>query len=660
MKSSASLAVNTNKPLPPEPGLEEVHPLKLPGQSYSRGSDLHPKRNPPTPLTISRSSTVSTIKPDRMSLRSKYTPADLDALDAAFVKSSPQVASFQHSREPSWEQAQNALEEHLDTIAEDDSASVTVPFACDPLQISRVTNEMVPTRQAPLPPRSSSVASSYVKLSDGSNSSRKRLQKHGSKHLVMQMKGESNTDLRGRISAPMSRGNMAKANKILGKSSDIEPASVQMEREQSHESNWSASDSPDTSYNGDSSSPVMSNRGDTTTPETEVSDIPDHAFEEIKTRMALLSPKNDSPIYDYLEPSPVHEQESAVEKSPIPDLYVTPVMDDHEAGADIAAQIEAALPPVYPFGARFNKLQERPRSLASIAASEIRDIYAQLPTDESEEECNISADAAELVLLRILEHLDNLQDLFATATVSRGFYRTFKRHELPLMKNALYGMSPAAWELREVTPPYPDLQSGGDSPRLDYAPAVYLQHYMRDMYTMIALKSMILIHCESFLRAETISALAGGETERASQIDDAFWRVWTFCKMFGSGSNREEDIVAQMDWLKGGSIAKKEKRSTVIKKGLVYAPDVTFGYGNADGLSAEELYDMTEIWTCMGVLVRGFQGKRQEAREYGVFDNAEDLAEGDVEAEDALLGMLIALPAYLVLTELQKSGLIIF
>ena len=518
---------------------------------------------------------------------------------------------------------------------------------------------MVPTRQAPAPPRTSSAASSYVKLSDGSNSSRKRLQKNPSKHLAMQMKtGErerSSSDLRTRISGPIgSGGNMAKANRILGKpATDIDPTSIQMEREQSHESNWSSSDSPDTSYNGDSSSPVMSNRGDTTTPETEVSDIPDHAFEEIKSRMALLSPENDSPVLGRIlsaEPSPAlpiqdqKRQKAAVERSPVPDVYVTPHEDNDEAAERIAAQLEAAMPPAYPFGPRLNPMQERPRSLASIAASEIPDIYAQLPSDDlfgEDPESMISADAAELVLLRILEHLDNLQDLFATATVSRGFYRTFKRHELPLMKNALYGMSPAAWELREVTPPYPGLQMGGQSPRLDYAPAVYLQHYMRDMYTMIALKSMILIHCESFLRADTISALAGGETERASQIDDAFWRVWTFCKMFGSGSNREEDIVAQMDWLRGGSNAKKEKRNTVIKKGLVYAPDVTFGYGNADGLSAEELYDMTEIWTCMGVLVRGFQGKREEAREYGVFDNAEDLAEGDVEAEDALLGMSI-------------------
>ena len=236
------------------------------------------------------------------------------------------------------------------------------------------------------------------------------------------------------------------------------------------------------------------------------------------------------------------------------------------------------------------------------------------------------------MLLRILENLDNLQDLFATATVSRGFYRTFKRHELPLMKNALYGMSPAAWELREMSPPYPGLEGDGkSSPKLGYSPSVYLQHYMRDMYTMIALKSMILVHCESFLRADTITALAGGETERASQIDDAFWRVWTFCRIFGCGTGREEDITAQMDWLRGGVLAKQQRREGTG------SDSPSFGQGNQGGLTAEDLYDMTEIWTCLGVLVRGFQGKRQLARDVGIFEHA-DITSGDVEKEDAALG----------------------
>ena len=54
---------------------------------------------------------------------------------------------------------------------------------------------------------------------------------------------------------------------------------------------------------------------------------------------------------------------------------------------------------------------------------------------------------------------------------------------------------------------------------------------------------------------------------------------------------------------------------------------------------------MTEIWTCLGVLVRGYHGKRTEAREYGIYDNAK-IAPGDRKAEDAVLGIYI----FLVLT----------
>ena len=661
-KGKAALTLNTNKPLPPEPGMEDVEPLNLPGQPHTRNS-MHGKRKAPTPLTISRSSTIDVPShfPSRVSsLRSKYTPADLDALDAAFVQSSPQ-ATFHH-KQSSLEQAEQELEAQLGTIEEDEGiSSGVVPLVHDPLQISRGPNHMVPMRQAPPPP-----TSSIVKLSDGSTSSRKRLNKKPSVHVAMQMKtehGKDAGDLRRQISAPLSAA--SKAHRILGKT-DTSDQGTPMRREASSESNWSSSDSPETSY-GTSSSPDMSSRENTGTPETDVSSIPDPAFEEVKARLELLSPKNDSLPYrsafsrDHndsdatprLGPNQAHSVESARSKPSAPSFHVS-----SDSRSDIPIRLDAPgdQDDEDTAGRRGRTFQDDARSLASIAMSEIPDMYAELPPplpspvpmmrDEGSAEeidCVISADAAEKVLLRILQNLDNLQDLFACATVSRGFYRTFKRHELPLMKNALYGMSPAAWELREMSVPYPGLNAADNAfPRLDYDPTLYLQHYMRDMYTMIALKSMILIHCESFLRTDTITALAGGETERASQIDDAFWRVWTFCQIFGCGNNREDDIAGQMDWLRGGVQARYQARnavgdsSHVKRNSILVNPPTSFGRGNAGGLSAEELYDMTEIWTCLGVLVRGFQGKRQEARDAGIYDNA-DITSGDVEVEDSVL-----------------------
>lgn len=647
-RSNTSLAPNTNKPLPPEPGMEDVAPLKLPGQSYHRGS-LHSKRKAPTPLTISRASTAdatSTRAPSRMSsLRSKYTPADLDALDAAFVSSSP--GPLLH-KQKSLEQAEQELEAHLGTI-EEDEGGISIPLMHEPLQISRGPNQMVPSRQAPPPPSSSA----SIKLSDGSTSNRSRLRKKPSIHVALQMRtelGKEGSDLRKRISAPF--GGSAKAHRILGRPEPYEHATP-MQREASSESNWSSSESPEASYAA-TSSPEMMARDLSGTPETDVSSMPDPAFEEVKARLELLSPKNDAHSYMSCiedERAKFEAQANDTTKSS-PRLHVSsesqsdiPIRFNEIGNATVGKDQER----------RGRTFQDDARSLASIAMSEIPDLYAELPPplpspipatkeyrtrDVYEAETMISADAAEQVLLHILQNLDNLQDLFATATVSRGFYRTFKRHELPLMKNALYGMSPAAWELREMCSPLVESEAGDVSPTLGaltgYTPTSYLQHYMRDMYTMIALKSMILIHCESFLRTDTITALAGGETERASQIDDAFWRVWTFCHIFGCGSNREHDIATQMDWLRGGVQAGYQSRGTGDAGTPGPESMASFGRGNAGGLSASELYDMTEIWTCLGVLVRGFQGKRQEAREFGVFDSA-DVSPGDIEAEDRVL-----------------------
>ena len=716
MKSSTSLAsqMNMNKPLPPAPGFGEVAPLNVSGglAITSRPGSMKARRKMPAPLNVSRTPSLHIASQHRLSrtssLRSRYTPADLDALDEAFRKTSPTklpgpVQQQQHpvyaSALPTLSQAELALEAQLGTIEEDAALdSVEVPLVHDPLQISRGPGRMEPSRRAPPPPPTPSVGecSTPAPERNMSSSHRRRLQKRSgsSSHVAMQMRSASSSDAQShsdresmlrskRISAPImgSVGSSDKAHKILGRS-DASGTTTPMERESSSESHWSSSDSP----RGYSSSSNMS-REESTTPESDFSSIPDATFEEVRQRLELLSPKDDSSnvFIAFHErqrqasaassvqlPLQIHSnlptpgKKSQFSQDEIPAVPAIPQVEQVKLKGRPTIEVEGNplssedFPDesnVHPLRRRGRQDDKPIRSLASITMSEIPDMYASLPSPaptlpplpltREEVERQISADAAELVLLRILENLDNLQDLFATATVSRGFYRTFKRHELPLMKNALYGMSPAAWELREMSPPYPGLEKKSDSsspsPRLDYTPTLYLQHYMRDMYTMIALKSMILIHCESFLRADTITALAGGETERASQIDDAFWRVWTFCRVFGCGTNREDDIVAQMDWLRGGVDAKQQRRALARgtagsgAEGIMGNPPPCFGQGNEGGLTAEELYDMTEIWTCLGVLVRGFQGKRQEARDYGVFENT-DIPDGDVEQEDSALG----------------------
>ena len=349
-------------------------------------------------------------------------------------------------------------------------------------------------------------------------------------------------------------------------------------------------------------------------------------------------------------PSPVKTPVSPSDSTPVPSIPVPPIPVETPQRRGRITNSNPQSTNSAKCRSLHSQRSLKARSLASLAASEIPDIYAGLPTPPSlslrasmtaeEVEQLITADAAERVLLHILESLDNLEDLFAAALVSRGFYRTFKRNEMHLLRRAIFRMSPAAWELREMSIPYSELEAGAN----DYTPKLYFRHYVQDLLTMVELKGMILESCKSFLRQDTILALAGEAEERSPVVDEAFWRVWTFCRIFGCGNNREDDIVGQMDWLKGGIIAKQSTDTRTLaltdelaRNSVLFNPPKGFARGNGKGLTAEELYDMTEIWTCLGVLVRALQGKRKEAREYGVFDKAR-ISKGDAKRENAVLG----------------------
>jgi hypothetical protein len=728
IKSTRS-PVNKNKPLPPEPGQIDIRPLNL-RESPSRRSTATPRHrsqssqgwneSPIRALNVSRTSSRASL-----SLRSKYTPKDLDALDDAFmirtVPSHNQIASsYSSTSTPSLSQVTLALESQLGTIREANTSTHSIKVS-DPLQISRGPMRMEPSRRAPAPPGQSPSPTPAKE-----ESPRKRFMRRSasSNHVISQMRSAENVPPKRTSTA--GTGSSSKANRILGKNGFFTPP--RMQRQASKESNWSSNASPEM-YTATSSPPESESEEQNYESEPQ---IPDAHYEEIRKRLELLSPKEDQsavfPSYhnrhaSHMEkvvvlrrsqletiqepyrppsikgtsskassvnmdqisqpeiaelecprsPSPVELEDTQrplpVEladprsepplKPPAPPAQLETIEEDDaqptEPEPEPKPQIKEHTPAPKPAETRSLHSQRsiKCRSLASIAASEIPDLYAAITPDTKslksqrpsmtpeEVEQLISADAAERVLLRILESLENLKDLFAAATVSRGFYRTFKRHELHLIKNALWCMSPAAWELREMSVPFAELPNGA----ADYKPTMYLRHYTRDLLTMVELKGMILDHCKSFLRLETISGLAG-ETDRSPFIDDAFWRVWTFCRIFGCGKGREDDIVGQMDWLRGGVLAKQQSSDTntlslndgIAMNSVLFNPPTGFAKGNGKGLTAEELYDMTEIWTCLGVLVRGYHGKRDQARDFGIFDGI-SIAAGDVKKENAMIGM---------------------
>ena len=258
---------------------------------------------------------------------------------------------------------------------------------------------------------------------------------------------------------------------------------------------------------------------------------------------------------------------------------------------------------------------------------------------------NVDTLPEEQVLLRILGSLTSTKDLFSMAVINKGMYRVFKEHELRLIELVARNESPAAWELREWRDSAQDTVLSADrgSVHLGRTPETYIHSKNRDENTVTELKQLILDNCQSFMRRETALSFAHKHHPDAQRFTDAFWRVWTFCTVFGSRKNREEDITGQLDWLKGGTEANDQTFSATVNTNLDFdmgsillnAPD-HFAEGNRGGLSAVQLYDITELWNCLTALLVSYQGQIHLARHYGVFNSC-SVEEGDIETEEHLL-----------------------
>ncbi|CAN9434170.1 unnamed protein product [Alternaria alternata] len=272
-------------------------------------------------------------------------------------------------------------------------------------------------------------------------------------------------------------------------------------------------------------------------------------------------------------------------------------------------------------------------------------VFSSPPVATHDAQPTITPAGAEKVILSIFQHMDHFNDLFAAALVNQGFYRVFKRHELDLIKSTLRKMSPPAWEFREIAFPGHDHLHAEDlettRPEEEYNPASYLKLQKRDIQVIRAIKSEILEKCQSFVRPEISAALVSACPAESARVDDALWRIWTFCKIFGSGKGREEDIVAQMDWLNGGMLVHQATctfsimSTDFMSDTLIGAPEC-FGQGNVGGLAAEQLFDMMELWTCFSVLLQNFEGRTVQARQAGIYDNT-DIRGGDIDGEEMML-----------------------
>ncbi|KAI9725750.1 MAG: hypothetical protein M1828_002633 [Chrysothrix sp. TS-e1954] len=242
------------------------------------------------------------------------------------------------------------------------------------------------------------------------------------------------------------------------------------------------------------------------------------------------------------------------------------------------------------------------------------------------DEAKISADAAESVIYHIFESVNGFNDLFAFARINKGFFSVFKRNELVLIKSVHRNFCAAGWELRQASPS--EIITSGSARKQDYTPARYMQFIQRDSIILTSLKSVIHTRCQPFLRLETVEALREKDTARSEQLDNALRRIWTFCYLFGGNSGREHDLEGQMDWLRGGQSARSSPANA----------NTSFGLGNLGGLSAEELYDITELWNCIKAIVSGVQcpGAIAQARLVGIF-KGKHIKKGDADSQESLL-----------------------
>ncbi|PYI29833.1 hypothetical protein BP00DRAFT_347794 [Aspergillus indologenus CBS 114.80] len=227
--------------------------------------------------------------------------------------------------------------------------------------------------------------------------------------------------------------------------------------------------------------------------------------------------------------------------------------------------------------------------------------------------------------LQILLQIDDLDDLFAFAQVNRATYQVFKRHELPLMQNTIRLKSPAAWEHRQMSDINSQEFSSEEEP---FTAAIYYRHYTRDHRTLATLKGLMMTHCRAVMRSASYTALSRPASPAARKIDNAIWRVWTFCHLFGMQTGRDHDIDGQVSWLRG------EVRSPFQPCpdpndvcSILFDPPPGFGEGNNNtntpgGLSVTDMQDMDEVWTCLKYMFGFLRGETERARRFGVFANA--------------------------------------
>ena len=226
-----------------------------------------------------------------------------------------------------------------------------------------------------------------------------------------------------------------------------------------------------------------------------------------------------------------------------------------------------------------------------------------------------------------LQHAASLDELFDLGKVG-GCDLQNTSLGLSLIRSVLKQSEPEQWELREMglplTPSGEILRPGSweyfrhlVSPHREkpirWTTHDYCNHYEYEILTCAYITGAILTRCPvaksldekrwSVLKM----ALVDHQHPQWVVMHRALWRIWTFCRIFGSGKDRENDWQGQQTWLEGNNISgdsEPTSRPGSLQSEVLDMPPESFGCGNRNGLSADELKDMMFIWRCLQYLLR--------------------------------------------------------
>ncbi|KAJ5115602.1 hypothetical protein N7526_011483 [Penicillium atrosanguineum] len=199
----------------------------------------------------------------------------------------------------------------------------------------------------------------------------------------------------------------------------------------------------------------------------------------------------------------------------------------------------------------------------------------------------------------------------------------------------------------------------------------YCDHYEYEIFTCAYITGAILTRCRAAKSLDENRwsilqmALVDCEHPRWTVMHRALWRIWTFCRIFGSGKQRERDWQGQDAWLEGSTVScecKPMSRPGSLQSELLDMPPESFGYGNWKGLSADELEDMMYLWRCLEILLRDhllheplpdFIWQSPEQTDSALVERTEAGWQITNTCIDSLLGLGLAATSYLLSSQVE-------